>query len=393
MIVVLGELGGEDEYSLAAALAEGRITKPVVAWVSGTCAPLFGGEVQFGHAGARSGGGDRESAAAKNKALADAGATVPTSFEGLEAAIKKVWDAGVAAGAITPRPPAPPARALPADLAPALKAGTVRVPTNVVCTISDDRGEEPCYGGVPMSSLLESGAGIADAVSLLWFKRRLPPYATRFIELCIILCADHGPCVSGAHVSIVTARAGKDLVSSLAAGLLTIGPRFGGAVDGAARRFGAAFAAGQSPAEYVEAMKAAGERVPGIGHRIKSKDNRDARVKLLQVRDRCFESVFLSFSPLFLFLLGWTQRGRACCGWRGVRGPKKRRETGCWAHDRPSSTTPTIHPSIPSHPLSHPPPPPLSLSSLPSTQLRPTPRNTSRPPPTWTTRKPSKPTP
>ncbi len=39
-----------------AALKEGRIKKPVVAWVSGTCAKLFKSEVQFGHAGAKSGG-------------------------------------------------------------------------------------------------------------------------------------------------------------------------------------------------------------------------------------------------------------------------------------------------------------------------------------------------
>ena len=39
-----------------AALKEGKITKPVVAWVSGTCAKLFKSEVQFGHAGAKSGG-------------------------------------------------------------------------------------------------------------------------------------------------------------------------------------------------------------------------------------------------------------------------------------------------------------------------------------------------
>lgn len=317
MIVVLGELGGEDEYSLCAAMADGRITKPVVAWVSGTCAPLFGGEVQFGHAGARSGGGDRESAAAKNKALREAGATVPTSFEGLEAAIKGVWDAGVAAGTIRPCPPARPARPLPTDLAPALKAGLVRVPTNVVCTISDDRGEEPSYAGVSMSSLLNSGAGVADVVSLLWFKRSLPAYATRFIELCIILCADHGPCVSGAHVAIVTARAGKDLVSCLAAGLLTVGPRFGGAIDDAARRFGAALAAGQSPVEYVESMKAAGARVPGIGHRIKSKDNRDARVALLQVR-RTGGRGWAGAFPIFFF--------------------------------RAASIHPSTHPSIPPHP-------------------------------------------
>lgn len=50
MMVVLGELGGRDEYSLVEALKQGKINKPVVAWVSGTCATLFKSEVQFGHA-------------------------------------------------------------------------------------------------------------------------------------------------------------------------------------------------------------------------------------------------------------------------------------------------------------------------------------------------------
>ena len=36
------------------------------------------------------------------------------------------------------------------------------------------------------------------------------------------------------------------------------------------------------PEEFVESMKRRGLRVPGIGHRIKSKDNRDKRVELLQ---------------------------------------------------------------------------------------------------------------
>ena len=94
--------------------------------------------------------------------------------------------------------------------------------------------------------------------------------------------------MSGAHNAIVTSRAGKDLVSSLVSGLLTIGPRFGGAIDDAARRFQAAVDAGRAPDEYVEWMKRQGERVPGIGHRIKSKDNRDARVALLQAYARKF---------------------------------------------------------------------------------------------------------
>lgn len=40
--------------------------------------------------------------------------------------------------------------------------------------------------------------------------------------MCLMVTADHGPAVSGAHNTIVCARAGKDLVSSLTSGLLTI---------------------------------------------------------------------------------------------------------------------------------------------------------------------------
>ena len=40
--------------------------------------------------------------------------------------------------------------------------------------------------------------------------------------MTLMVTADHGPAVSGAHNTIVCARAGKDLVSCLASGLLTI---------------------------------------------------------------------------------------------------------------------------------------------------------------------------
>ncbi|KAG9457837.1 hypothetical protein H6P81_002345 [Aristolochia fimbriata] len=280
MMVVLGELGGQDEYSLVEALKQGKVQKPVVAWVSGTCARLFKSEVQFGHAGAKS-GGELESAQAKNQALRGAGAVVPTSFEAFEDAIKETFEKLVDEGKISPVSEVKPPQ-IPEDLNFALKSGKVRAPTHIISTISDDRGEEPCYSGVPMSTIVERGYGVGDVISLLWFKRSLPRYCTQFIEICIMLCADHGPCVSGAHNTIVTARAGKDLVSSLVSGLLTIGPRFGGAIDDAARYFKDAYDRGLSAYEFVESMKKKGIRVPGIGHRIKRGDNRDKRVELLQ---------------------------------------------------------------------------------------------------------------
>jgi citrate synthase len=85
----------------------------------------------------------------------------------------------------------------------------------------------------------------------------LPPYACRFLEMALQLTADHGPAVSGAMNTVITTRAGKDLVSSLVAGLLTIGDRFGGALDGAAAEFTRAYDSGLSPREFVDSMRRA----------------------------------------------------------------------------------------------------------------------------------------
>merc|ERR1712072_330269 len=52
IIVMLGEVGGVDEYDVMEAVKKGQITKPVVAWCVGTCASAFNYDVQFGHAGA-----------------------------------------------------------------------------------------------------------------------------------------------------------------------------------------------------------------------------------------------------------------------------------------------------------------------------------------------------
>lgn len=51
MIVLLGEVGGTEEYDVCQAIITRRITKPLVAWCIGTCARMFTSEVQFGHAG------------------------------------------------------------------------------------------------------------------------------------------------------------------------------------------------------------------------------------------------------------------------------------------------------------------------------------------------------
>lgn len=298
MLVLLGEVGGVDEYAVCEAIKGGRITKPLVAWVMGTCASIFPYEVQFGHAGAMA-RGDLETAAAKNSALAAAGALVPGSFDSIGEAITSVYSSLVAEGTILPRPePATPQ--VPMDYAWAKRLGLIRKPANFISTISDDRGEELMYAGVPISTCIREDIGVGGVLGLLWFRRRLPAYATKFIEMVLMVSADHGPAVSGAHNTIVAARAGKDLVSSLCSGLLTIGPRFGGALDEAAQLFMHAYDEAQTPSEFVASMRKQNKLIMGIGHRVRTIANPDMRVKLVME----FAKEHFPCTPVLDFALG-----------------------------------------------------------------------------------------
>jgi ATP citrate (pro-S)-lyase len=82
--------------------------------------------------------------------------------------------------------------------------------------------------------------------------------------------------------TIVASRAGKDLISSLASGLLTIGSRFGGALDEAAVMFSNARDTGLTPREFVDNSRKANKLISGIGHKIKSVNNPDLRVELVK---------------------------------------------------------------------------------------------------------------
>jgi succinyl-CoA synthetase alpha subunit len=280
MMVMMGEVGGLDEYEVVEALQDGRITKPLVAWCIGTCSKVFPAEVQFGHAGARA-GAERETADAKNQALRQAGAVVPESFSDFDTAIRRTYEELVEEGTLVPAPDVEPPK-IPVDYAVALRQGLIRRPTEFITTISDDRGEEPVYCGVTISEVIEQDYGLGGVLGLLWLKTKLPRWASDFMEMVVLITADHGPAVSGAHNAIVAARAGKDLVSALASGLLTIGPRFGGAVNDAAEQFTHHVHAGVDPDDMVNDMKAQGKYISGIGHRIKSVKNPDKRVELLK---------------------------------------------------------------------------------------------------------------
>jgi len=280
ILVVLGEVGGIEEYEICQLIKSGKIKKPMLAWCIGTCAQIFPYEVQFGHAGACA-TGQTETATAKNEALKAVGVRVPDSFEDFGVLLNTLYVELVNAGTITVQvEPAVPS--IPVDYEWANKLGLIRKPSAFVSSIVDERGEELVYAGMKISEVINSDLGIGGTIGLIWFRKRLPAYFCRFIELVLQVTADHGPAVSGAHNTIVAARAGKDLISSLCSGLLTIGPRFGGALDGAAQQFSAGYDSKLSAEDFMSKMRRDKELIMGIGHKIKSLENPDVRVVIIK---------------------------------------------------------------------------------------------------------------
>lgn len=187
MIVLLGEVGSRDELAVAELIREKKITKPVVAYVTGSLAEKLSTEVQFGHAGAKA-NADEEKASYKNTALREAGALVPESYAEFGDLIERVF-----AEKVTPK--LSKKQTLKSDndeklIAEKLHKIHHRKPTKFTSTITDERGDDLLYNGTPLSTFIEQGS-IASVLGALWLKRELPEYATDFINTIIILLADH----------------------------------------------------------------------------------------------------------------------------------------------------------------------------------------------------------
>jgi len=148
-------------------------------------------------------------------------------------------------------------------------------------TVSGDLGGEPTILGKNLTKLATTKS-LAWIAGSLWLGKELKSSKTeKALDLALRLVVDHGPYVSGAVNTIVTARAGKGLVDSLVAGLLTIGPRFGGAVNGAADVWFSSVSSDIPPERVVEDYAIRKVYIPGIGHRKYRLDAPDPRVPLL----------------------------------------------------------------------------------------------------------------
>jgi ATP citrate (pro-S)-lyase len=135
--------------------------------------------------------------------------------------------------------------------------------------------------GEDLLDLVEGNSFAAISASMLLGRKLKSKESEEFVDFVLRLLVDHGPYVSGAVNTIVTARAGRDLVSSLAAGLLTIGPRFGGAINEACAIWLEGVSRGVAPPALVEEYASRKQYLSGIGHRKYRIDNPDPRVQAI----------------------------------------------------------------------------------------------------------------
>jgi len=277
-IVYYGELGGEDEYKLAKLIEVGHITKPVICYVAGTISDLFETPPQFGHAKAMA-EKNEESAKAKREVLKKAGAMVPESFSEFVQMITDLEDFGFESSNVT------------------IENMDDRKHALISSSISKDVDGEVKILGEDLLSFAKENSFAKIAASLFLGKKIQSQDTEEFVDFILRVSVDHGPYVSGALNTIVSARAGRDLVSSLSTGLLTIGPRFGGALNEAARNWFSGVVDGKSASAFVEESAVKKVYIQGIGHKKYRVDMPDPRVgEIKEYANRLEKKRFSSFA-------------------------------------------------------------------------------------------------
>lgn len=279
-IVFFGEVGGKDEYEMAKLLKASKTKKPLIAYIAGVVAEKFDSAPQFGHAKALA-QSHSETATAKKVVLREAGSIVADSFMELEIQMGQyLKNDRLADDKVLER----------------LAQLKHRADTMFHSRVSTDKGGEVQILGEPLLGYIQDRGLSEIALGMFLGHKPTSQRTIEFFDLTLRLLVDHGPQVSGAVNTMITARAGKDLPAALATGLLTIGPRFGGAINNAAENWFEAVLHGEEPASYVERFSVKGEYIAGIGHKKYRVDNPDPRVNLLLEKFAVAGGVHLAFA-------------------------------------------------------------------------------------------------
>ncbi len=286
-IVYYGELGGYDEYEVAELLITNKITKKTIVYIAGSISEMFEKPPQFGHAKAMAEKG-RESAQEKRKVLQKAGADVANTYNDFVDLIKKI---------------APENRTVNNDLRIKFEKINSRRSSLFVSRISGEKNQDVQLLGEDQLAFTQKNSYAAIVISMLLGRKIKSKRLEMFVDLILKLMVDNGPYQSGVTNTMVTARAGKDMVSSVVAGLLTIGPRFGGAVNEAATNWFSAVRNTTEPYIFVENFAKRRKFILGIGHRKYRSDFPDPRVSEIlaftsSLKDKKFSTFALNVEKI-----------------------------------------------------------------------------------------------
>jgi citrate synthase len=258
-IVIFGEIGSSQEEELARLIVDGKITKPVIAYIGGKAAREG---TRFSHAGAIIEGG-RGTHAGKVKALREAGATVVDAFGELPDAVVQILKKMKGQSLMSE-----------ADKNAVWNTAITRVEPNKVAVRGYDIAE--------LMGRISFGASV-----YLILTGELPsPAVARLMDAILVSSIDHGATPPSALAARSVASTGATLSASVAAGIMSINRHHGGAIEDCARQLRViadratreSISMDEAAARTLAVMREAGERMPGFGHRLHTKDPRTARL-------------------------------------------------------------------------------------------------------------------
>jgi succinyl-CoA synthetase alpha subunit len=258
-IVIFGEIGSSQEEELAQLIVDRKVTKPVIAYIGGKAAREG---TRFSHAGAIIEGG-RGTHAGKVKALREAGATVVDAFGELPNAVVEILKKMKGESLMSE-----------ADKNAVWNTAVTRVEPNKVAVRGYDIAE--------LMGRVSFGAAV-----YLTLTGELPsPAVARLMDAILVSSIDHGATPPSALAARSLASTGATLSASVAAGIMSINRHHGGAIEDCARKLKAiadratreSISMDEAAARTLAAMREAGERMPGFGHRLHTKDPRTARL-------------------------------------------------------------------------------------------------------------------
>lgn len=155
-----------------------------------------------------------------------------------------------------------------------------RISTRWKTSLSMVRPGRITVRGRPIEELM-GNLPYPEALFLLLAGRVPSKGEARLFDAMLVSCIDHGTVPQSTTAARVVASAGSPLSSAVAAGILAVGERHGGAAEACARMLQEGIRRGESASAIVAAYRARGGPVPGYGHNIHTGDPRTKRLLAL----------------------------------------------------------------------------------------------------------------